>query len=168
MKKLVWFIAAALLLCAFTGCGESAPTPTGESAPTLSVTTQPASETASKGPSATDLVGSWQMTHSEVEGDKTENDSATLAISGDGIDSLTFSYTDSAFPNANAENLALTVKEGALFTDCGNNSWYAEVMSTGIYSYAITLLEDDTAVLQVSFDFDGQPMASTQWFARIK
>ena len=170
MKKIAFFMTIILLLglCACT----QAPTPTDPSDATPAQTTETPTETPTEaptqpaGPQVTDMVGAWQRTFTEVEGDRTENTKATITIEGASRDTLTITYKDKEFPDDNFKEKALTVKEGEIYPDCGNDSWYAQVASTGKVAYFVTLLEDGTLMLQCSFDFDGQPMVSYQWFAR--
>ena len=180
MKKLTILFVLAITLFMLAGCGDTAPVPTVE--PTA-VPTETPTQASTEAPTeipvevteeitqpeipAMDLVGVWQRTHTEAEGDRMQNNNATVTISGTDADSLAFSFEDWETPNFNAEEAALQICQGQLFTDCGNDTWYAEAAS-GSYSYCVTILEDNTLLLQLTFDFDGQPMVSTQWFARSK
>ena len=180
MKKLALLLAVCLLLTVFAGC-DGAQTPAGTEAttePSTAATTQATTEATTEattqattqpviaGPQVMDLVGNWQRTHTEVEGDRNQNTNATITITGVGEDGLTVTYQDTEFPNDNFSDKALTIKEGEIYSDCGNAVWFADVASTGKYSYSLTLLEDGTLLLQTGFDYDGLPMVSYQWFAR--
>lgn len=134
-------------------------------APTVAPTEAP-TEPPVTGPQPMDLVGTWKRTHTEVEGDKNKNTKATLTISGKSADKLTATYKDKEFPSDNFKSKALTVKEGALYADCDNSQWFADVAGTGKYQYSLTLLTDGTLLMQCYFEIDGAPMVSTQWFAR--
>ncbi len=125
--------------------------------------TEAITEPAAVVPQVADLVGTWQRTYTEVEGDRNENNRATLTITEG---EMAVTYKDREFPDTNFKNKPLTVKEGELYLGCDNGSWYAEVAPTGRDSYCLTLLTDGSLLLQCGFDFDGQPMVSYQWVAR--
>lgn len=172
MRKLAFLFALCMLLTLCAGCirmPPAAPEDTTEPADPAE-TTEPAdpvetTEPADDGPQPAALVGSWQRTHTEVEGDRNENTKATLTITGG---DMTVTYQDAEFPNGNFTEKALTVKEGELYYGCENSSWFAEVAPTGKEAYCLTLLDDDTLLLQCYFEVDGYPMVSYQWFARIQ
>ena len=109
------------------------------------------------------LVGNWQRTHAEAEGDKAPNINGTLIIAEVG-EALVVTFRDGDTPNFDAADVMLEIKRGALYADCGNDTWYAEA-TFGTNTYSMTLLEDHSLLFQLTFDFDGQPMVSTQWFA---
>lgn len=177
MKKLALLLAALLMLslcaCSASTPSESTPATTqATEAPTEAEVIEPPTEateapTQPAGPQIMDLLGTWQRTHTEVEGDRQENTSATITISGDAQDSLTITFEDKEFPDDNFQDKALTAKEGELYTDCGNSLWYMEVAPTGQYSYSLTLLEDGSLLLRCYFEFDGMPMVTHQWFAPV-
>lgn len=184
MKKLILLFAVCLMLAACENApaaplqtDPAVPTQTSqtssqaETAPTQETTAPTQAPTEETGAAVTGtqpmaLVGSWQRTHSEVEGDRNKNTKATITITGDTEQSLVITYKDKEFPDDNFKNKALTCKQGALYPDCGNDQWFADVASTGSYSYSLTLLPDGALLLQCGFDFDGQTMVSYQWFAR--
>lgn len=178
MKKLA-LLLAALLLISLCACKSSAPSesaPATTEAPTEATATPEVTEapteatlapTEPAGPQIMDLVGSWQRTHTEVEGDRQENTNATITVSGDSQDALTITFEDKEFPDDNFQNKALTAKEGELYTDCENNLWYMEVAHTDRYSYTLTLLDSTTLLLRCYFEVDGMPMVAHQWFTRI-
>lgn len=187
MKKIV-LIFAAVLLSLMTACGQrpSAQTdgppesiqPETTAAPTQT-TTEPPTESPTEPPTSTEegepmtdidpigLVGTWQRTHAEVEGDKVPSPQGTITIAGPDAGSLTFTFTDQDAPIFNARETALEIEGGQLYAGCGNDIWYAAATS-GKNTYALTMLDDNTLLLQLTFDFDGQPMVSTQWFTRSK
>lgn len=177
MKKLIVLLVLCLMLAACENA-PAAPPQTDPTAPTQASQTPTQETTASTqapteetqpavtGGQPMELVGSWQRTHSEVEGDRNKNTKATITITGDTENSLVITYKDQEFPDDSFKNKALTCKQGALYPDCGNDQWFADVASTGSYSYSLTLLPDGALLLQCGFDFDGQLMVSYQWFAR--
>lgn len=183
MKKIALILAVTLALSLFAGCSAqesvqtdpatvpadttpettAAPTETPTEAPTEAPTEQePMSDIDPMG-----LVGDWKRTHAEVEGDKSPNTKGSLTIAGADSGSLTLTFKDKETSNFNIKEKALEIKAGQLFDGCGNDIWYAEATS-GKNTYALTMLDDDTILLQLIFDFDGQPMVSTQWFTRSK
>lgn len=169
MKKLIVMLIVCLMLAA---CEKAPAAPTQATAAPTQATTAPtqapteATEPTVAGVQPMELVGSWQRTYSEVEGDRNKNTKATVTIAGDTEESLVITYKDKEFPDDNFKNKAITCKQGALYPDCGNDDWYADVAATGKYSYSLTLLPDGSLLLQCGFDYDGQPMVSYQWFAR--
>ena len=184
MKKIALLLAATLLLILLAACGVQTPaeadiptattqastTPETSTVPT-EISTEAPTEVTEKEP-MTDidpigLVGTWQRTHAEVEGDKSQNTKGAITIAGPDSGSLTFTFKDQESSNFNAEEKYLEIEAGQLFADCGNDIWYAKT-TDGKNIYALTMLDDNTLLLQLTFDFDGQPMVSTQWFARSK
>lgn len=185
MKKIALILTAALLLTMLAACGEQAPAKTDTPTTTQPATTPETTEAPTQAPTeaptqapteATEvepmtdidpmgLVGTWKRTHAEIEGDKTKNTKGTITVAGPDAGSLIFTFKDQESSNFNAKEKALTVEAGALYDDCGNDIWYAKAES-GSNTYEMTLLDDNTLLLQLFFDFDGQPMVSTQWFAR--
>ena len=194
MKNLAIILAFAMLLTILSGCGEQkleqtdvstvaateATVPETTEAQTEVVTeiptempTEAPTETPTEveeGEPMTDidpmgLAGTWQRTHTEVEGYKSPNTNATITIAGPDSGSLTFTFNDQETANFNTKEKTLVIEAGQLFADCGNDIWYAKAADNK-NTYEVTLLDDNTLLLQLTFDFDGQPMVSTQWFAR--
>ena len=187
MKKIALLMAAALLLTLLAACSEQAPAQTDApattqaatapettaeptQAPTIAPTEAPTVAPTEEGEPMIDidpmgLVGQWTRTHAEVEGDKTANTKGSITIAGADSGSLTFTFQDKESSNFNAKEKSLELEAGALYEDCGNDMWYATAKS-GQNTYQVTLLDDSTLLLQLTFDFDGMPMVSTQWFAR--
>ena len=119
-----------------------------------------------------EMVGSWERTWTEVEGDRVKSASGgcTVEITTDGTGSFWISFKDKDFPEDNYTDRELLVSPGEMYPDCGNNQWIAEVyMVEDIrIKQTVTLLEDDTLLMQYSWEIDGVPMVSTQWFTRSK
>ena len=182
MRKFALILALCLAVSLLAACGKDAPaspqstppetTPTVTTpAPTTPAPTTPAPTTPAPttpepttAPQVMDLVGIWQRTHTEVEGDRTPNTNAMITISGNSQSSLTITYKDKEFPETDFADKALTLWDGELFPGCGNSGWYLEAVPTEQESYYLTLLEDGTLLVQCVFEFDGFPMVSTQWF----
>ena len=120
-----------------------------------------------------ELIGKWDRIKTMTEGDETETDPNTciIEINGTSKDDMKLSYTDKAFPQSNYSNKKLNFSLGALpvYTNCGNDVWYADVNYVGEFdtTYAITLLEDGTLLLQNYFTVDGAPMVSYEWFRHV-
>ena len=121
-----------------------------------------------------ELVGKWDRIKTMVEGDETESEPNTciVEITGDSRENLKISYMDNAYFVQNSySDKALIFSLGALpiYTDCGNDVWYADVDHVGKddTTFAITLLADGTLLLQNYFTVDGAPMVSYEWFKRI-
>ena len=174
MRKLALFMVLSLLLTGLAACKQSEPALT--EADTRPPVTAPSTEAATEAPTGPetqpagqqvmDLVGSWQRTHTEVEGDRQENANATITVSGTSRDTLIIAFRDKEFERFNFEEKALTYCEGELYTDCGNALWYMEVAPTGENSHFITLLEDGSLLLRTEFLVEGARTVSHQWFVR--
>lgn len=137
---------------------------------------QPASAVLNKKKTANpmELVGKWDRIKTMVEGYEVETEPNTciVEIAGDSKDNLKISYTEKQeFSNVTYSDKDLIFSLGALpgYTNCGNDVWYADIDYVGEYNttYAITLLEDGTLLLQNYFTVDGAPMVSYEWFKRI-
>lgn len=188
MKTITILLAMAMLLTILAGCGEQsskqtdtptaattqatapATTQTPTETPTEAPTEEPTVAPTEEGEPLTDidpmgLVGTWKRTYTEVEGDRNENTKASITIAGADSGSLTLSFTDTESPSLSTNGQPLEILAGQLYSDCSNDIWYAQA-ADGSNTYAVTLLDDNTLLLQLTFDFDGMPMVSTQWFAR--
>ena len=119
-----------------------------------------------------EMVGSWERTWTEVEDDRVKSTPGvcTIEITSDGTGFFWISYKDKEFPEDNYTDRELLVSTGELYPDCGNNQWFAEAYTAEAtrIKQTVTLLEDDTLLMQCSWEMDGMPMVSTQWFARSK
>ena len=58
---------------------------------------------------------------------------------------------------------------GELYSGCGNDQWFATVYQTSEdpIGHAVTLLADDTLLMQHSWEMDGMPMVSHGWYQRV-
>ena len=162
MKKLIFvLLALMLLLCACGSDGEQPP-----------ATTQ---ATVSLGTSVyepRDMVGTWTMTGEglEVETDPVSAGRGTLVITGSTAMDMTATYTDIEVPEDNFSDKQLLVWAGALYPDCSNSAWAADVDYVGVddTTFALTLLDDGTLMMQVSFQLDGSPVVSYRAFTRAQ
>ena len=184
MKHFKGMMIWTMLLTILVGCGKQIPQQNHAAVAATTQTTVdthpddttepvsviPTEATIPQGEPMTDLdpmglVGTWQRTHTEVEGDKNKNTHGSITVSGADSGSLKLTFRDKESPNFDTEGKSLEILAGELFAQCGNDIWYGEA-TDGSNTYAITLLDDNTLLLQLTFDFDGQPMVSTQWFIR--
>ena len=120
-----------------------------------------------------EMVGKWERTHTMVEGDAVESEPniCNIEISGESKNNLKISYNSKEFTQNSYSNKNLIFSLGALpiYTDCGNDVWYAKVDHKGKddTAYSITLLEDGNLLLQNYFTVDGAPMVSYEWFKHV-
>jgi len=118
-----------------------------------------------------EMVGTWELTWTEVEGDRVESapGGCTVEITTDGTGFFWLSYSDRNYPDDNFSDAELLVSSGELYSDCGNNQWFAEVYgaSDDLIHYAVTLLDDGTLLMQYSWEMDGMPMVSYGWYQKI-
>ncbi len=118
-----------------------------------------------------EMVGTWELTWTEVEGDRVESapGGCTVEITTDGMGFFWLSYSDRNYPDDNFSDRELLVSPGELYSDCGNNQWFAEVYTTSdeLIHYAVTLLDDGTLLMQYSWEMDGMPWVSYGWYKRI-
>lgn len=116
------------------------------------------------------LVGTWDLAWTEVEGDRNEAapGRCTIEIKPDEKGFFRFTYTDREFPEDNVRDRELIVTPGELYPGCDNDQWIGKVSaaSEDTVQYTLTLLKDGTLLVQSGFDFDGQPMVSHSWFVR--
>lgn len=122
-------------------------------------------------PDPMELVGTWEQTQVEVEGwyENVEPGICTIVISGESEDTLTISYTHLERPDFNYANKPLDIVPGELYYNCGNMQWMANVDYVGPWdtTYALTLLEDGSLLLQNYWIMDGAPMVSYERFCRV-
>ena len=118
-----------------------------------------------------EMVGTWELAWTEVEGDRVEAapGGCTVEITTDGTGFFWLSYRDSNYPEDNFSDRELLVFPGELYSDCGNNQWFAEVYAPEVepVCYAVTLLDDGTLLMQYSWEMDGMPMVSHGWYCRV-
>ena len=124
-----------------------------------------------QGIDSSELVGTWELAWTEVEGDRNEAAPGvcTIEITPDETGFFRFTYSDRDFPDWNIQDRELLVIPGELYPGCSNDQWIGEVTeaSEDPVHYALTLLEDGTLLLQTYWEMDGMPMVSYGWYARI-
>ena len=182
-KYLAMFLLIAMLLTA-AGCQQ---TPAPKEQPTESQTQEETTEatqpeeteaptvapTEPKEPdmSPMGLVGKWQRTQTEVEGDvnKTPAGQVTATIKGKDKSSLRMTYKDKEFKDDNFEDRSLFIMPAEDGT--GPDDWEAQVNYTGSGDlsmiWTVTLVDADTFELEILWHVDDVPMASYSTFERV-
>ena len=122
-----------------------------------------------QGIDSSELVGTWELAWTEVEGDRIEAAPGicTIEITPDETGLYRFTYANKDFPEENVQDRELLVVPGELYPGCSNDQWIAEVAeeSGDPVCYALTLLEDGTLLLQTYWEMDGMPWVSYGWYA---
>lgn len=123
-------------------------------------------------PAPVEMVGTWELGWTEVEGDiqGAEPGACIIEINSAASAGLLMSYYSTEFPNNNFENALLTIDEREMHYDCGNEEWVADVDYVGPWdtTYAITLTEDDILIKQNYYLVDGAPRVSYEYFRRVE
>ena len=124
-----------------------------------------------QGIDSSNLVGTWEQTWAEVEGDRNEiaPGVCTIVITPDEAGFFRFTYTNKDFPEENIQDRELIVAPGELYPGCSNDQWVGKVTeeSGDILCYTLTLLEDGTLLLQLYWEMDGIPAASYGGYEKI-
>ena len=122
-------------------------------------------------PEPTEMIGTWELAWSEVEGDRTEAEpgACTVEIQSAASAGLLMSYTSRDFPDNNFQNELLTIDMRQMHILCGNDEWVADLDYTGPWdtTYAITLTADDILIKQNYYLLDGAPTVSYEYFYRV-
>ena len=120
---------------------------------------------------SSELVGTWELAWTEVEGDRNEAEPGvcTIEITPDERGFYRFTYSDRDFPEENLLDRELLVGPGELYPSCGNDQWIGKVTeaSGDTVQYELTLLEDGTLLLQTYWEMDGMPWVSYGWYERM-
>ena len=124
-----------------------------------------------QGINSSELVGTWELAWTEVEGDRNEAAPGvcTIEITSDETGCFRFTYSNKDFPEENIQDRELLVVSGELYPGCSNDQWVGEVTeaSADTVQYALTLLEDGTLLLQTYWEMDGMPWVSYGWYTRV-
>ena len=124
-----------------------------------------------QGIDSSQLVGTWDLAWTEVEGDRNEAAPGvcTIMITPDEAGFFRFTYINKDFPEENIRDRELLVGPGELYPGCGNDQWIGKVTeaSEDTVQYALALLEDGTLLLQTYWEMDGMPMVSYRWYRRV-
>lgn len=127
--------------------------------------------TRSEAPDPTEMVGTWELAWTEVEGDRNEAEpdvqSIEITMDGDGL--FWINYIDNNFPERSFYDKELVVFPDEIYHGCGNDQWSATVNYTGEDNteYTLTVLEDRTLMLQQYWEMDGAPWVAYGWYERI-
>ena len=126
---------------------------------------------ADEGAEPVDMVGTWELAWTEVEGywEELNDSTTTLVVSGGSEEDLAITYTDGEFPDENFRDKALTVVDEEMYYECGNDRWLANVDYVDDYgtSFAVTLLDDGTLLMQMHWEMDdGIPMVAYRGFRK--
>ena len=117
-----------------------------------------------------DMVGTWALRWTEVEGDRVEATpgSCAVTVTTDGMGFFWISYENKDFPEENFTDRELLITSGQLYPDCSNSEWYAQVNETGeaVIHHAVTVQADGTLLMQFSWEMDGMPMVSYGWYQK--
>ena len=120
---------------------------------------------------SSELVGTWELAWTEVEGDRNEAAPGvcTIQITPDEKGFYRFTLANKDFPEEDVRDRELIVAPGELYPGCGNDQWIGKVTeaSGNTVAYALTLLEDDTLLLQTYWEMDGMPWVSYGWYQKI-
>ena len=123
-------------------------------------------------PEPVEMIGTWELAWTEVEGDRNEVEPGTEHISVFLNDQSVFRITlvNEEFPQENFSDKELAVCEGELYHGCGNDQWMAYVGYTGNRDiiYSVTMPEDDMLFMELYWEIDGAPMVAHKGYHRIE
>lgn len=118
-----------------------------------------------------ELIGTWELAWTEVEGDRNEAvpGACAIEITLDEAGLFRFTLSNRDFPEENVQDRELVVTPGELYPGCSNDLWVGDVTEEigDTVHYMLTLQEDGTLLLQTYWEFDGMPMVSYGWYERI-
>ena len=122
-------------------------------------------------PEPTEMIGTWELAWTEVEGDRNEAEpgACTIEIRSAASAGLLMSYTSRDFPDNNFQDELLTIDMRQMHILCGNDEWVADLDYIGPYdtTYAVTLTADDILIKQNYYLLDGAPTVSYEYFSRV-
>lgn len=122
-------------------------------------------------PEPVEMVGTWELAWTEVEGDRNEAEpgACTIEIRSAASAGLLMSYASRDFPDNNFQNELLTIDVREMYYGCGNHAWVADLDYVGPWdtTYAITLTADGILIKQNYFLLDGAPTVSYEFFRRV-
>ena len=123
-------------------------------------------------PEPAEMVGTWELAWTELEGEviTAEPGDCFIEITTDYNGLYWFSYMANNFPPYESfYNQELVVFPEALYYGCGNDRWLAAVNYTDRNGteYAVSLLPDDTLLLQRYWVTDGFQMVSYSCYYRV-
>ena len=120
-------------------------------------------------PAPEDMVGIWERTHTEVEGDKQETPAGECTLWVTRTEAgFCLDYTDKNYPNYDLNALPMTLQtpnDWSCFSGC---DWVCVTEETeGITRY-VAMTKPNVLLLVNYFTVDGAPAISYEWFARGK
>ena len=122
-------------------------------------------------PAPTEMIGSWELAWTEVEGYLTDEEQGTvwIEIFSAASGGLLMNYTTRDFPHKNFYNEPMTIDQRELHFNCGNREWVADLDFVGPFdtTYALTLREDGVLIKQNYFLLDGAPSVSYEYFCPV-
>ena len=125
----------------------------------------------SDAPEPTELIGSWELAWTEVEGDRSDEEQGTrwIEIYSAAAGDLLMSYGSWEFPDNDFYNELLMLDMREMYSNCGNDEWVADVDYVGPWdtTYTVTLTADDILIKQNYFLLDGAPSVSYEYFRRV-
>ena len=125
----------------------------------------------SDAPEPTEMIGSWELAWTEVEGDRSDEEQGSrwIEIYSAAAGDLLMSYGSTAFPDNDFYNELLMLDMREMYDRCGNDEWVADVDYVGPWdtTYTVTLTTDDILIKQNYFLLDGAPSVSYEYFHRV-
>lgn len=125
----------------------------------------------SDAPEPTEMIGSWELAWTEVDGYQTDEEQGTrwIEIYSAAAGDLLMSYGSWEFPDNDFYNELLMLDMRELYDHCGNNEWVADVNYVGPWdtTYTVTLTAEDILIKQNYFLLDGAPSVSYEHFRRV-
>ena len=125
---------------------------------------EPLSRVLGYTPNAADMVGTWVLDWTEIEGEtipaNPNSQMITIAHNHDNL--YWIDYTDYEYPDDSYLGKELEVCHERLHYNCGNDSWAARVNYIGEngVEHWLTLLPDGSMLLQNYWELDGAPTVS--------
>ena len=123
-------------------------------------------------PQPTEMIGSWELAWTEIEGDRSNESQGTrwIEIYSAASGGLLMSCGSEEFPDNNFYNELLTIDMRQMHTLCGNDEWVADLDYVGPWdtTYTVTVTVDDVLIKQNYFLLDGAPSVSYEYFRRIE
>ena len=121
-------------------------------------------------PDPLELVGTWELGWTEVEGDiqGAEPGSQIIEITTDYEGHYQVSYTNNEFPDRSFYSKDMAIIDDELYYGCGNNQWYATVdhIGFGNTEYSLTLLPEGTLLLRQYWELEGFRSVAHGWYTR--
>ena len=125
----------------------------------------------SDAPEPTEMIGSWELAWTEVDGYQTDEEQGTrwIEIYSAAAGDLLMRYGSWEFPDNDFYNELLMLDMRELYDHCGNNEWVADVNYVGPWdtTYTVTLTAEDILIKQNYFLLDGAPTVSYEYFRRV-